>query len=146
MATILRASALGSIRLMCLAVDPAATRFKAGIAAALSSACDVVRVSTQLEVVRSHVFRLWSQETEYATVWSEGWKRTSDAGPVWPESVLRGPRCSGADDLEVFESFRRLLLDRGSRLLFASGRDEAVVAQMPTVWSAEAESIRWLLA
>lgn len=56
MAETVVAEARGSIRVICLADVPAATRFRDGRAVSESMACEVDLVSTQVEVGRSHVF------------------------------------------------------------------------------------------
>jgi hypothetical protein len=58
------ADALGSIRVMCLAVEPVASKWTPCISINEERGCSVVLVSTSLEVVRSQVRTLWSQELE----------------------------------------------------------------------------------
>lgn len=64
MAEIVVAEARGSISVMCRADVPAARRFRDGNADKDSREWDVDLVSTQDDVGRSHVLRLWSQEVE----------------------------------------------------------------------------------
>ncbi len=58
------AEARGSMSVMCRADVPDARRFKVGNADRDRREWDVDRVSTHVDVGRSHVFRLWSQEVE----------------------------------------------------------------------------------
>ena len=101
----------------------------------------MVRVSTRAVVVRSHVFRLWSQEAEYATVGSSGLKIVDETGLACDFSSARGPRC-GVD----VPSLRFLFVVPGtvcgSRDAGAAGASDVRVDQMPTVWSADADRIR----
>lgn len=103
-----------------------------------------MRVSTTDCVARSQVFRLWSQEVEYATLGSEGAKVTPETGAVWEVRSARGPRWGavGAGAL-CEESFRRLLdVASGRRCGGAAVALDLDVDQMPTEWSAEAERMR----
>jgi len=66
-------------------------------------------------------------------------------GAVWPLSRLSGPRCGAEELVDDGFNFRRLMaLDDadGSRLDGAEGPSDFLVDQTPTLWSAEADSIR----
>ena len=58
------ADARGSMRVIWRADVPAARRLRVGRAVRERRECDVERVSTQVEVGRSQVLRVWSQEVE----------------------------------------------------------------------------------
>ena len=58
------AEARGSISVICRAMVPTAMRLRDGNAVKESREWDVDLVSTQVEVGRSHVLRLWSQDVE----------------------------------------------------------------------------------
>lgn len=70
----------GSIRTICRAAEPAASRLTVGSAASERSACDVERVSTGVPDGKSQVRSVWSQEVEYATVGSCGAKIVAETG------------------------------------------------------------------
>lgn len=74
------AEALGSWRVMWRALEPQARRESSGKAQIESNGCCVVRESTCVYVVKSHVLIVWSQETEYATVASFGANATPETG------------------------------------------------------------------
>ena len=58
------AEARGSIRVICRADVPAASKLRDGNAVSERREWDVDLVSTQVELGRSQVLRLWSQEVE----------------------------------------------------------------------------------
>ncbi len=70
----------GSIKAICRAAEPAATRLTAESAASERSAWDVVRVSTEAPDVKSQVRSVWSQEVEYPTVGSCGANIVAETG------------------------------------------------------------------
>jgi hypothetical protein len=76
--------------------------------------CDVVLVSTKLEVVRSKVRAVWSWEHEYATVGSKGLKITPCTGPVCAEMSERGPFCGVDTDVEILRLLERRVLGRSA--------------------------------
>lgn len=67
-AEIVVAEARGSMSVICRAEEPAARRLSDDNEVSENSEWDVDLVSTHLDVGISHVFKLWSQEVEYATV------------------------------------------------------------------------------
>ncbi len=129
----------GSRRVICRAELPAASICEEeteGREVIENRLCEVVRVSTTVEVVRSSVLTVWSWEAEYANVGSSGWKITAVVGAECAGIRDRGPRCGV--DVDV-ASLRRLedMSDEG-----AAGASALLVLQIPTVPSKEAESMR----
>lgn len=84
MTWVLEADILGSKRVMCLALVPAANSWELipGSAVRENNGCDVVRVSTRDAVVRSNVRTVWSMDAEYATVASRGLKIIACTGAL----------------------------------------------------------------
>lgn len=123
---------------MCRAVVPAAKSWllMPGKAVRDSRGCDVVLVSTRLDVVRSNVRMVWSSEAEYATVRSRGLKMTACTGAVCESIMERGPLWGVEVDV-----LRRL--EEGMRFWFTAGAASLFVLQRPILPSAEAESIRF---
>lgn len=128
--------------MICRADVPAASKLRDGNAVSERREWDVDLVSTQVELGRSQVLRLWSQEVEYPTVWSFGAKIMSETGAVCDFINDSGPRCG----VEVVgPTFRRLVLRdaaEGIREEGASGASAFLKDQNPTEWSAEPDSIR----
>lgn len=97
----------------------------------------MVRVSTTEEVSRSRVLSVWSNEVEYATVGSSGWKMTAVAEAWCALMRESGPLCGV--EVEVV-SLRRFAVgpEEMSEVSTAGAADFEVV-QSPTVPSEEAE-------
>lgn len=87
------AESRGSINMILLFDAPAASRCSCGICSRLKSGFEVVRVSTSVDVVRSHVRSVLSQDVEYPTVGSWASKSAPDTGAECAVNVARGPRC-----------------------------------------------------
>ena len=128
---------------MCRADVPVASRFREGMAHRERREWPVVRVSTQVEVGRSHVLSVWSCDAEYATVASSGLKMTLDTGELWPVNVASAPRAGTVRS--GFESFCRLFEaadELGRRFAGATGFSLALLEKREMVVSEEAERIR----
>jgi len=128
MTCVLAAETLGSNNVICLALVPAARscELMPGRAVKEKSGCDVVRVSTSDEVVRSKVRTVWSIDAEYATVGSSGLKMTAWTGAVCADMRLRGPFCGVDVDTETFRRLEARPAP-GRRLAGAAGAEESVV-------------------
>lgn len=128
----------GSINAICRAAEPAANRFTADSAASERSACAVVRVSIAVPDGKSQVRRVWSQETEYATVGSFGAKIVAETGAEWAFRMASGPRVGMLDGAEgAGFNFRRLFWARtravGRSELGAGGESDFFKDQTPMV-------------
>lgn len=144
MAVIFEAEARGSMRVMCRAEEPAASRLTPRISVRHSIGCIVVFDSTCLEVVKSQVRTVWSHDDEYATVASDSLKMAAEATSVWPSIRESGPRC-GACEVSDFDRFRLLFAAEdadGRSEAGASGDEDAELDHKPIVWSLDAESMR----
>ena len=121
---------------------PAARRLRSGRVVRERRAWEVVRVSTSVVVGRSHVLSVWSHEAEYATVGSVGANATEETGAECDLIKASGPRCGVELDVDNFRRLEIRALLWGSRVNVAAGASDFLLDQIPTAWSAEAESMR----
>ena len=127
--------------MICRALVPAASNCELipGNAVKARRGCEVVRVSTKFDVVRSKVLTVWSWEAEYATVESSGLKIAAETGAVCDEIIERGPRWGV--DVEVV-IFRRFAVGPEVRSdAEAAGAEFLSVVHKPIAPSADAERI-----
>lgn len=138
------AESRGSINVMVLFEVPAARRWSWGSCERLKSGLEVVLVSTRVEVVRSQVRRVRSQEVEYPTVLSLASKSAPLTGAVCAVNVANGPRCV---TVTLGLILRRLAVDVafGRRCAGAGGASDLRVDQRERVESWLAERMRWAL-